>query len=84
MYVCKVFVPQRFWHLYHRPHGLNSLVKRGRRCLAPRYHFKNKTVNLIALYLSYKGTYTGWANANVTAIANVMKQPDNFIFARSR
>ena len=83
MYVCKVFSPQCFWHLYHRPHGLNSLGKRGRRCLASRYHFKNKMVNLVALYLSYKGTYTGRANTNVVAIANVMKQVDNFILARS-
>ena len=40
-------------------------------------------VNLVALYLSYKGTYTGRANTNVVAIANVMKQVDNFILARS-
>ena len=40
----RVFAPQRFWHLYHQPHGLssNSLEKRGRRFLAPRYHFQNK------------------------------------------
>ena len=86
MYACKVFAPpQHSWHLYPRPHGLNSLGKRGHRCLAPRYHLKNKIkiVDLVALYLSYKGTYTGRANANVAAIANVMKQADSFIFARS-
>jgi len=83
MYVCKVFAPpHRFWHLYHRSHRLDSLGKRGRRCLALRYHFKNKTVNMVALYSSYKDTYTR-ANTNVAAIANVMKQADNFIFARS-
>ena len=70
--------PQCFWRLYHRPHGLYSLGKRGRQCLALRYHFKNKTVNLVALDSSYKGAYT-WANTNVAAIANVMKQADNFI-----
>jgi hypothetical protein len=79
--VCKVFAPQCFWHLYHRPHGLNFLGQRGRRCLALRYHFKKKTVNLVALYSRHKGTYTR-ANTNVAAIANVMKQVD-FIFARS-
>ena len=78
MYVCKVFAPpQCFWH---QPHELNSLGKRGRQCLAPCYHFKNKSVNVVALYLSYKGTYTGWANTNVAAIANAMKQADNFMF----
>ena len=84
MYACKVFAPpQHSWHLYPRPHGLNSLGTRGHRCLAPHYHVKNKTVDLVALYLSYKGTYTGRANTNVAAIANAMKQADSFIFARS-
>ena len=37
---------------------------------------------MVALYSSYKDTYTR-ANTNVAAIANVMKQADNLIFARS-
>ena len=43
---------------------------------------KNKTVNLVVLESSYEGAYTR-ANTNVAAIDNVMKQVDNFIFARS-
>ena len=80
-HACKVFAPQRFWHLYHQLDGLNPLGKRGRRCLASRYHFKKKTVNMVALDSNCKGAYP-WANTNVAAIANVMKEPENFIFAR--
>ena len=37
---------------------------------------------MAALYSRYKDTYTR-ANTNVAAIANVIKQADNFIFASS-